>query len=47
MNVELASPADFIPLPGGWRERSLFVTRDRFPAVDVAAYRAAVRDFAA
>ena len=22
VNVELASPADFIPLPGGWRERS-------------------------
>ena len=24
MNVELASPADFIPLPAGWRERSPF-----------------------
>jgi hypothetical protein len=102
VNVELASPADFIPLPGGWRDRSLFVTREghlsfrhfdpysqalaklerghaqdvedvrallerglvdrdrllsffaeteaelyRFPAVDVAAYRAAVHDFAA
>jgi hypothetical protein len=23
INVELASPGDFIPLPGGWEERSL------------------------
>jgi hypothetical protein len=29
VNVELASPADFIPLPRGWRERSLFVGRVR------------------
>jgi hypothetical protein len=28
VNVELASPADFIPLPRGWRERSLFVGRE-------------------
>ena len=28
VNVELASPADFIPLPSGWRERSLFVSRE-------------------
>jgi hypothetical protein len=28
LNVELASPADFIPLPGGWRERSLFAERE-------------------
>ena len=28
MNVELASPADFIPLPDGWRERSPFVARE-------------------
>jgi hypothetical protein len=28
VNVELVSPADFIPLPGGWRERSLFVARE-------------------
>jgi predicted nucleotidyltransferase len=27
VNVELVSPADFIPLPGGWRERSEFVGR--------------------
>lgn len=27
LNVELASPGDFIPLPGGWRERSLYVAR--------------------
>src|ERR671936_696952 len=27
VNVELASPGDFIPLPAGWRERSLFVER--------------------
>lgn len=28
MNVELASPADFIPLPAGWEERSPFVARE-------------------
>ena len=27
INVELASPADFIPLPREWRERSLFIQR--------------------
>lgn len=25
LNVELASPADFIPVPPGWEERSLFI----------------------
>jgi uncharacterized nucleotidyltransferase DUF6036 len=28
INVELASPADFIPLPDGWRDRSIFVTHE-------------------
>jgi hypothetical protein len=28
VNVELASPGDFIPLPEGWEERSPFVTRE-------------------
>lgn len=28
VNVELASPADFIPIPSGWEDRSLFVTRE-------------------
>jgi hypothetical protein len=28
INVELASPVDFIPVPAGWEERSLFVTRE-------------------
>lgn len=28
INVELASPAEFIPLPEGWEERSLPVTRE-------------------
>jgi hypothetical protein len=28
INVELASPADFIPLPEGWRERSPFVAQE-------------------
>jgi hypothetical protein len=28
INVELASPADFIPLPAGWEERSPFVARE-------------------
>ena len=27
INVELASPADFIPLPAGWEERSPFIER--------------------
>jgi hypothetical protein len=27
VNVELASPGDFIPLPRAWRERSLFAER--------------------
>jgi hypothetical protein len=27
INIELASPADFIPLPPGWEERSPFVVR--------------------
>jgi len=27
INVELASPADFIPLPRGWGDRSLFIER--------------------
>jgi len=28
MNVELASPADFIPVPAGWEDRSPFVARE-------------------
>src|SRR4051812_27880033 len=28
VNVELASPADFIPLPEGWRDRSPFAARE-------------------
>jgi hypothetical protein len=28
VNVELASPANFIPLPPGWRERSLFIAQE-------------------
>jgi hypothetical protein len=27
VNVELASPADFVPALSGWEERSLFITR--------------------
>lgn len=27
LNVELASPADFIPVPAGWEERSPFIAR--------------------
>jgi hypothetical protein len=29
INVELASPGDFIPLPAGWEERSLLAERER------------------
>jgi hypothetical protein len=28
INVELASPADFIPVPSGWEDRSPFVARE-------------------
>jgi hypothetical protein len=28
INVELASPADFIPVPDGWEERGVFVARE-------------------
>ena len=28
VNVELASPGDLIPLPGGWEERSPFAARE-------------------
>lgn len=28
LNIETASPADFIPLPEGWEERSMFAGRD-------------------
>jgi hypothetical protein len=27
LNVELASPADFVPVPAGWEERSPFIER--------------------
>lgn len=27
VNVELASPADFIPVPPGWEDRGTFITR--------------------
>jgi len=28
INVELASPLDFIPVPAGWEERGIFVARE-------------------
>src|SRR5712691_10694455 len=28
INVELASPADFIPVPVGWEDRSIFAARE-------------------
>ena len=28
INVELVSPADFIPVPAGWEDRSLFAARE-------------------
>ena len=28
LNVELASPVDFIPVPPGWQERSPFIEKD-------------------
>jgi hypothetical protein len=28
INVELASPADFIPIPPGWEDRSVFIGRE-------------------
>lgn len=29
LNVELAAPSDFIPVPDGWEERSPFIRRER------------------
>lgn len=29
INIELVSPADFIPVPSGWEDRSVFVTKER------------------
>jgi hypothetical protein len=43
LNVELASPPDFIPELPGWRERSPFVLREgRGPAIDPSSFRAKV-----
>ena len=28
VNVELVSPGDFIPLPSGWEDRSVFIARE-------------------
>ena len=28
INVELASPGDFVPVPAGWEERSPFISRE-------------------
>ena len=28
LNVELASPRDFVPVPAGWEDRSIFVARE-------------------
>lgn len=28
VNVELVSPADFLPVPSGWQDRSIFVARE-------------------
>jgi hypothetical protein len=48
IDVELASPADFIPVPAGWQDRSVFIARHfdeiepelyRFPAVDSRSFR--------
>ena len=52
INVELACPADFIPVPPGWEERSPFIASEgrlffhlyRFPAVDARSYRRAVEE---
>ena len=32
INIELASPADFIPLPSGWENRSLLISRQELVA---------------
>ena len=28
LNIELASPGDFVPVPAGWEDRSVFVARE-------------------
>lgn len=40
INIELASPADFIPLPGGWEDRCPLIAR-RWRSVAVSASRQA------
>ena len=30
VNVEVVSPADFVPVPAGWEDRSLFVAREGY-----------------
>lgn len=45
VNIELASPADFIPLPPGWEERSPPVARIgrvSFHHIDPPSFRRAV-----
>ncbi len=32
INIELASPADFIPVPPGWEDRSIFAAREGKPS---------------
>jgi hypothetical protein len=53
VNVELASPLDFLPALDGWQDRSRFRLFEgiesqlfRFPAVDPASLRAAVESLA-
>jgi len=43
MNVELASPDQFIPPVPEWRERSTYIAR--YPAIDAAAFAQRVRSF--
>lgn len=50
VNVELASPTDFIPVLPGWEDRSPFIRREgkvslyRYPALDPASFRRAVEE---
>ena len=37
LNVELASPADFIPVPAGWEDRSAFIAQEGALSADWVA----------
>src|SRR5215468_6139352 len=51
INIELASPDDFIPVLPGWQDRSAFIRREgrldfllyKYPAIDKESFKKAVQ----